>query len=75
MNTTSNNPLTSSEIILICTTIGTLLISMIDLFVNSYIGVKKRHLSSSCCDGFLEMDYSSDDKTDEVDKNDKVTKL
>lgn len=51
--------LTSSEIILITTTVLTGLISLADLIINAYIGVKKRHFTSSCCKGLCSVDYSS----------------
>lgn len=61
-NSTSSTPgsLTSSEIILVTTTVLTGLISLLDLFVNTYIGYKKRHFTSSCCQGFCKLDYNSE---------------
>ena len=54
-------PLTSSEIILIVTTIFTGVVSLLDLVVNSYVAHKKRHFTSSCCKGFCDMEYNSEE--------------
>jgi len=58
--TSSSTNLTSGEIILISTTLITGLISLLDLAVNTYIGVKKRHFTSSCCKGICSCAYDSE---------------
>jgi hypothetical protein len=54
----------TSDIVLIITTIMTGLFSLADLLVNTYIGYKKRHFTSSCCEGFCSCAYDSESQED-----------
>lgn len=49
----------------IVTLVGIILtfsVSTLDLLINAYIGVKKRHLVSSCCGSFCIYDSEKDDR-------------
>lgn len=61
----------TSDIVLIATTIITGLLSLADLAINAYVGVKKRHLTSSCCSGVCSCVYDSEsqDENDLKNKN------
>ena len=57
-NCTLAPPDNTQTVLLIVTTVGTLVISTLDLFINTYVAVKKRHLHSECCGSVL--DYTSE---------------
>lgn len=60
----TDTSLKTSDIVLIITTIMTGLFSLADLLVNTYIGYKKRHFTSSCCEGFCSCVYDSESQDD-----------
>lgn len=57
-----------SELIIIILAAGTLLVSLIDVLINGYIGYKKKHFHSECfkC---CSVDYDSDSNTEKKDEN------
>lgn len=50
--------MSTENIILYVSTFFTLFISLMDLFLNSYVAAKNRHFHSTCCQ-FCEVEYSS----------------
>lgn len=62
MNITSGptNILSTSDIILITTTIFTAIASLADLLLNTYVAHKKRHFQSTCCVDFCTCIYDSE---------------
>ena len=65
-NNSATNTGGSPDIYLLLTTIGTLVISVLDLALNSYVANKQRHLRSECCGGKpCLFDYSSEPSSEE----------
>lgn len=51
------------ELVIIILAAGALAVSLIDVFINGYIGYKKKHFHSECFECFT-CDYDSDSKMD-----------